>query len=494
MTRAALPRRRAVVDLGSNSVRLVVFEGEERNPTAIFNERANLRLGRGLTATGRLDPTATAQALTVLDRYAMLARAMRADPFAVLATAAVRDAANGPEFVRRVETLLPGVPVTVLSGEAEAGLSADGLLCGLPDADGVLADIGGGSLELVRVAAGHATPGRTLRLGVIRLAERANGDLGLAREIADAELRQQPVLAQAGGRDLYLVGGTFRALARLSLTLSRHPLTMVQAYAIPPEAARELTTMVLGPARDRLPGVPRRRAEDLPYAATVLRRLLRLGQPRRVVFSAMGLREGWYYRGLPDSVRARDPMLDGARGIATMLGRDAELPPALCAWTKPLFPSESAAAHRLREAACWLSDIGSHDHPEYRAEQAFYRVLRQPGGGLNHADRAFLALTVALRYEVETDAPFLQGVLEPGRSLLPVEAARQAGILGAALRLAYTLSGGTPAVLAGALLDWNGVLTLRLRRGAGVFSGDSVTRRLERLGAALGARSVTTET
>src|SRR5205085_7023101 len=134
-------------------------------------------------------------------------------PFEVLATAAVRDARNGPELIARLEKLLPGVPMRILSGAEEADLSAAGLLCGIPTADGVLADIGGGSLELVRLEAGQRGLARTLALGVIRLAERAGGDPIRARAVAEADLAGVPWLAEGADRDLYLVGGAFRALA-----------------------------------------------------------------------------------------------------------------------------------------------------------------------------------------------------------------------------------------------------------------------------------------
>ena len=179
-------------------------------------------------------------------------------------------------------------------------------------------------------------------------------------------------------------------------------------------------------------------------------------------------------------------MLSAAWEMAAMLGRDPSLPPALIAWTRPLFAQESPAEARLREAMCWMSDLGSHDHPEFRAEQAFLRVLRQPGVGLDHRSRAFLALAVALRYEAEPDAAFLR----PSRLLLDTETASQAEVLGIALRLAYTLSAGTKDLLAGTRLRIEGPrLVLHLRENSGVFAGESVLRRLERLAQALGLQA-----
>lgn len=478
----APPSRAAVVDLGSNSVRLVVFEGRARNPVAIFNEKAVLRLGRGLQTTGRLNEQGVAQALKVMTRFNAVATAMNAAPFDVLATAAVRDASNGQAFVEALQSRMPGATMRILPGAEEAALSAAGLLCGIPEADGILADIGGGSLEMVRLDGAGVRHAATLRLGVIRLSDRAENDLARARAIAEADLATLPWLSEGAERDLYLVGGAWRALARLHMQEVNYPLGIVHHYTVDRDAARALTATILEPKRPDSRRPTRRRTEDLPYAATVLRRLLRVTGARRVVFSANGIREGWFMQLVPPAIRRQEPLLAAAEAMAARLSRDPALPPALIAWTAPLFPNEPAEAARLRAAACWMSDTGSHDHPEYRAEETFNRVLRQPGVGLTHAARAFLALAVALRYEAAPDASYLA----PARALLDPATTARAVTLGAALRLAYLLSAGTPALLANATLRLDpGCLTLQLV-GAGVFEGEGVHRRLNHLAATTG--------
>ncbi|MGG5811599.1 Ppx/GppA family phosphatase [Falsiroseomonas sp. CW058] len=483
-------RRVGVVDLGSNSVRLVIFEGLSRNPLPIFNEKAVLGLGRGLQMTGRLNEEAIGPALTVMSRYFAVARAMGADPVEVVATAATRDAANGAEFIAALRARLPGIPIRVLSGEEEGAHSADGVLLGFPGADGILGDLGGGSLELVELDAGRAGAAASLPMGAIRLADRAAGEVAKARAIVEADLARVPWLKRGAGRDLYLVGGAWRALARMHIAQTGYPLSIVHHYVLPREEARDLAGVVAQAPRrtlEKMPGAPAKRLGDMPFAAVVLRRLLRATGARRVVFSANGLREGWYARLLPADVRGADPLLCAGRDLAARFGREPELPPALRAWTDPLFEGEAPDQAALREAACWIADIGSHDHPDYRAEQGFYRVLRQPGVGLDHHQRAFLALVVALRYEAEASAPFLACA----RQLLDADAQRRAEQLGAALRLAFTLSGGTPVLLAGtALARHGGELRLRLVEGSGVFAGESVQRRLDALAAALGLAAV----
>ncbi|HSU07511.1 MAG TPA: Ppx/GppA family phosphatase, partial [Acetobacteraceae bacterium] len=307
-----------------------------------------------------------------------------------------------------------------------------------------------------------------------------------ARAVAERDLADIGWLKQGEGRDLYLVGGAWRALARVHMAQVGYPLHMVHHYTIGREEARELAGMIAGAGRralERLPDVPRRRTDDLPYAAVVLRRVLRATSARRVVFSANGLREGWFMLRMPPEIRAEDPLLTAGRDYAHQLGRDPALPPHLLTWTDPLFPREAPELRRLREAACWMSDIGSHDHPEFRAEQAFLRVLRQPGIGLDHHARAFLALAIALRYEIEADTEFLR----PARLLLDVASAHRAVVLGIALRLAYTLSAGTPDLLAATALSVQGSrLLLRLDESRGVFAGESVLRRLDRLAQEVG--------
>ena len=481
--------RSAVVDLGSNSVRLVVFEGAGRNPVAIFNERAVLRLGRGLQTTGRLNEDGVTAALGVMHRYGAIARAMGCAVLEVLATAAVRDASNGAAFVAGLRERMPGVTIRILSGEEEAALSAAGVLCGIPQASGILADIGGGSLEVVHLSDGQPGLAQTLPLGVIRLADRAEADLGRARGLAEADLAEVPWLFQYPGRDLYLVGGAWRALARIHMAQTNYPLAIVHHYTIERDAARDLAnTIAAAPRRvlERMPGAPRRRLDDLPYAATVLRQLVRTTAARRIVFSANGIREGWYMARIPGEVARQDPLLSACRELGERTGRDPHMPAALFDWTGPLFAGETADAARLRHAACLLSDAGSHDHPEYRAEQAFLRVLRQSGVALDHHGRAFLAMTVALRYEADPAA----AMLAPARQLMDEASVVLAQTLGHALRIAYLLSAGTPALLRGTALTRAGPkLRLVLPQGGAAFLGDGVTRRMERLAAALGLQA-----
>lgn len=478
--------RFAVVDLGSNSIRLVIFEGLLRNPRTIFNEKAVIGLGRGLVGTGRLNGESVERAITILRRYKAVADGMGARVFQILATAAVRDALNGRDFVAAVEQAIPGVAMQVLSGEEEGRMSAQGLMLGFTSADGVLADLGGGSLELVGLRAGAIGDAASLPLGTIRLNERAEDDVGRARGIVEGELDRLPWLRQAEGRDLFLVGGTFRALARMHMAQTRYPLNIVHHYAIRREEARDLAGVVMSAPRrslERMPAAPAKRLNDLPFAAVILRRLLRATGAARVIFSANGLREGWYGRLLPDSEKSCDPLLSAAEELSRSWVRDEEFPAALDAWLAPLRLAESRLDQTLLAASVQLSDIGHRDHPDYRAEQSFLRVLRQSGVGLDHFSRAFLALTVALRYEAEPNS----ACLPQASALLDAASVGRAELWGAAFRLAFTLSGGVAALLADTSITRGAhAITLHLRPGRGVFAGEAVSRRLDALAGALG--------
>ncbi|GBR03482.1 Ppx/GppA family phosphatase [Acetobacter oeni] len=480
------PARSAVVDLGSNSVRMVVFDGISRNPVPIFNEKAVLRLGRGLTTTGRLNEDGVAMAVDVLRRFHAIARGMNASPFEVLATAAVRDATNGPEFVASLRELMPDVPIRILSGIEEADHSALGVLCGIPEANGLVADIGGGSLELIRLDSEGRHNADTLPLGVIRLSDRASGDVTHAKAIADADLHGVQWLNEMRGKTLYLVGGAFRALARLEIARTNYPLNIVHYYTLTPQAARDMTGWLIQSNRralERLPNAPRKRLDDVPFAATVLRRLIRRVEPEKIVFCVDGLREGWYATSVAPDLQALDPLETVSRGMCARLGRSDTLPDALISWTDSIFRSETPRQRRLRLAACRLSDVGSHDHPEYRAEQTYMRVLWVQGAGFDHQARASLALALAVRYEAEPDtAPYLR----TSRSLLDDEAFTWAVTLGLALRLAYVLCGGTETLLDGTRLELTGSeLCLHLTSARVAVRGDAVRRRLTRLAQAM---------
>lgn len=479
---ATKDRRIAVIDIGSNSIRLVVFDGLKRAPATVFNEKVLCGLGRGLQSSGQLNPEGVELAVPNLIRFTALTHAMGVERVDLIATAAVRDAQNGPDFVKTVEQAC-GHPVNVLSGAEEARLSALGVIAGNPQADGIMGDLGGGSLELVDVKNGKIGAATTLALGPLRLMESCGDNRQKARAKIDEILEAVDWLAAGEGRFFYPVGGAWRNLARLHIEQKRHPLHAIHGHMIASDEAIKLARLVSRQGKSSLSGInfiSRRRRETLPLGSLVLGRLLRKTKSRIVSFSTYGLREGYLFDQLSKRQQAADPLLSAAREFAEREGRFGGLGDALLRWSDPLFPEEDAEERRLREAVCHLSDFAWREHPDFRASQAMRRILHHPLVAIDHRGRSFLAYTIFLRYgglptARESEAAVL---------LLSERWKTRASLLGSALRLAFRVSGATGEILDRCRLSVEGsMLELVLPNDGTVPDGEAVHRRLRALAA-----------
>lgn len=478
--------RYAVIDIGSNSIRLVVFDGIRRTPSALFNEKIFCGLGRSLHSTGRLEPDGIVQALANLQRFAELVDAMGIAEVECVATAAVRDAEDGPEFVAEVKRLC-GLDVRVLSGTEEAELSGLGVLAGMPEADGVMGDLGGGSLELVRLKKGTVRDHVTLPLGPLRLAAECGDDKKRAREITDRLLGELKWLDRAQGTALYPVGGSWRGLARVHMAQTNYPLRVIHRYRLRLAEIKDLVGLVAAQSHEslaRLEGVSRRRVELLPLGALVMSRLLKILAPTFVEFSAYGLREGMLFSRLSPADRTDDPLISACREIGGRMARFPAHAEELMGWTDSLFPDEPAAEKRLRHAACLLSDIAWRAHPNYRAEQAFREVLRNPALHVDHAGRAYLALALHARHTSGEPGQAVKAIL----GLIDEEAANRARAIGLAARLGETISAGVPGLIDRFALTVNArreVLKLSHHRDDERLIGEVVVKRFEALARAM---------
>lgn len=477
----------AVIDVGSNSIRLVIFEGLARSPVTVFNEKVLCGLGRGLECSGRLNPEGIPLALDNLARFVAIARAMQVARIDILATAAVRDSADGPEFVAAAEKRC-GVPVRVLGGDDEARYSALGVLSGIPGAEGLAGDLGGGSLELVTMHGNKIGDHVTLPLGPLRLIEASGGSLSVARQIIDDTFAGISWLGKVSST-LYPVGGSWRSLARIHIAQTDYPLSILHHYSMTRAQAREFTALIAGLGRRslaRIPGVPEARLDSLPYAAAVLERLIARISAKSLVFSVHGLREGYLFDLLPEAVKAENPLLAACRDFADRSARGTAADGALFEWTAPLFPKESEADADLREAACLLSDLGWRVHPDFRARQAFERTVQIPYVGINHSDRVYLASVVFARFGGNADIDLSKSDFARIVGLIDKTRHAQAYALGSALRLAHTLSGGAMGLLSRTRLEIKGgTLSLVLEGPARDLNGAVVGRRLRALARAL---------
>ena len=469
-----------IIDIGSNSVRFVAYGGTARVPSNLFNEKTTAALGRGLSKDGRLDDEAMAHTLEALARFRMLGKEMGLKKLHTVATAAVRDATNGAAFLKQVSAL--GLKPRLLSGPEEAELSGLGVISAIPRAHGMVADLGGGSLELVGVARGGAGEGLSLPLGVLRVG--ADPDLAKLERAIAAAVGVTRLKGAARDHGLYLVGGAFRALATLDLKLLGHPLPIVHQHRIDRERLGELAAVARDEPIDSLKastGLSAARIASLPAAAKLIEAMVEVLRPARVVVSAFGLREGLLYRDLDAETRSEDPLLAAALEIGDRLGRFGDHGAALDAWIDPLFPDEPADWQRLRLAACLLGDIGWNAHPDFRAERAVDLAVHGNWVGIDAHGRAMLgrALCAAFGGDGGFNKQML-GLLNPGED-------ERAAAWGRAIRLAQRLSGGTEALLRKSsvvLRDRRVVLTLQPRYRQ--LASGAVERRLVQLAKALG--------
>ncbi|HXW20793.1 MAG TPA: exopolyphosphatase, partial [Roseiarcus sp.] len=437
----------AIIDIGSNSVRLVSYEALVRSPTPTFNEKVLCGLGRGVATTGALADDGVVRALAALRRFKVLCRTMRISDIRALATAAVRDAANGPQFLKRAEDAL-GCQIELLSGQREAQLSALGVISSIHQADGVVGDLGGGSLELIGVKHGNVGRGVTLPLGGLSLMDLSGSPKKAAKVVREALAKAKP-LENLTGRTFYAVGGTWRALARLHMRQRNYQLHVMHNYVIPSRDALEfarLVERVEAEALSSIEAVSSARRPLLAYGAAVLEEIIRRSGPKEIVVSALGVREGLLYESLTETERAEDPLISAAREFNLLRSRAPAHGEELFDWTTQLIRSshleETSEEARLRHAACLLSDVGWRAHPDYRGEQSLNLIANAAFIGIDHPGRAYLALAASYRHIANDDdvGPVLRSLVSP--RLLD-----RARILGAAMRVAYIVSAAMPGVL-----------------------------------------------
>lgn len=475
--------RTAIIDIGSNSVRLVVYDGPRRIPFILFNEKVMAGLGASLGKTGQIEPEAMERGLRAVGRFAHLCREMDVREVRCVATAAVRDAANGDEFLRRAKAI--GLNVELLSGAQEAIAAAYGVLSGIPGADGIVGDLGGGSLELARIRDGAVHETISLPLGVLRLPQiRAKGPGVLERQV-------KKMLAKAGWivepeLPFYLVGGSWRALARFDMQLTNFPLPVVHQYAMPASRAEQLTRIVSHVGRARLKDIPAMtgsRVPTLPDAAALLSVIVRQLKSRDLIVSAYGLREGLLFEDLPPDIRAHDPLLVAAEAEGEAQGRFAGHGDMIDRWIAPVFQDDDPARRRIRRAACLLADVGWRANPDFRAERGVEIALHSNWVGITAPERAMLAQALHSNFGGGAGiAPAIDGLASPA-------ALKRATLWGLAIRLGQRLSGGVEGPLLGSKLEMAGdTLELRLRGVDADLFGEAVERRQRNLAQAMGVK------
>lgn len=449
------PRKRAasvaVIDIGSNSVRLVVYEAMARSLVTIFNEKALCGLGREVQTTGLLATDAVNKALIALRRFRALCKIQQVGRVYAIATAACRDAKNGPDFIARAERIC-GAKIEILSGPREAKLSALGVVSGVHNPNGIVGDLGGGSLELIDVRGNRVRSGVTLPLGSLALQDLAHKSLKRAERIVKNELLGVALLKAGRGRTFYAVGGTWRALARIHIIQSGYPLKVMHGYSLPAadalDFAQRLRRLAATNMLANIEAVADARRPLLTYAALVLEYIIRVARPKTIVFSTFGVREGLLYEMLPQAERAKDGLVCAAQDLNELLSRSARHAQELSAWTDRLARvvhlRETDEDRRLRHVACLLSDIGWRVHPDHRGEETLSLIMNGNFGSITHQGRAFVALSVFYRYaglsEENEPPPQIRELVTPAMD-------ERARVLGAAFRVAHLITAARTGVL-----------------------------------------------
>ncbi|KFB10473.1 Ppx/GppA phosphatase [Nitratireductor basaltis] len=483
-----------MIDIGSNSIRLVIYEGIARSPTVLFNEKMLAGLGKSIVTTGQLDPDGVSRAVEEFRRFRALSEQAGAQSLHVLATAAAREAENGPEFISRAEEIL-GTEIQVLSGREEARYSAYGIMSGFHEPDGIVGDLGGGSLELVDVSGSNMGDGITLPLGGLRLKEMSEDSTTIAAKIARGEIARAPWLKAGEGRAFYCVGGTWRNLARLHMSVTKYPLQVMHNYELDPQKHLAFLKRVAKGNLEKMRGIGRvskNRRALLPFGATVLLEVMRAMKPSKLVISANGVREGYLYSLLEEEQRKSDPLLSASRELALLRSRSYTHSQELAEWTgeafKVLGVEECENDARYRQAACLLADIGWRAHPEYRGTQSLNIIAHGSFSGIDHPGRAYIALAIMFRHE----GLFDDNLSPEMRALATPRYAERARLLGGLMRVVYLLSASMPGVIP--RLRWekrdDGSIALLIPRDRAELMGERPIGRMAHLARVTGLNLV----
>ncbi len=492
----------AVIDIGSNSVRLVIFDGLKRRPYPLHNEKVFCGLARGMDESGVLHPEGTQRAQAALVRFVQLIHAHQVDTVYCFATSAVRDAEDGTLFISKIEQRT-NLDIQVLSGEEEARLSAMGIASAFYEADGVVGDLGGGSLELCSLNAmadvkvtehtrdNHVAIRHTSSypIGPLRINHLISRDIEAARELVLRYLHDFPFREYMYGKAFYTVGGSFRAIAKLHMAAIDNPLRIIEHYNLPADDLMDHLEVMIKTPVEKLSlitdkaNISERRQEVLKGCALIMYEIIKLGKPSTVHFSTYGVREGLLYDQLDLNAQSEDPLRAGVCDMLYLLSPNMgkawiHYAHELFEWTNPLFTDETHHMSRLRFAASVLCNIAWFEHTSYRAESSYHWVLDAGLPGIDHWERMFIATCIYHRYRHEMDAPLKSKT----KQLLEDKWFNRAQTIGITMRFAYQLSSGACGILPRTNLHVeNRYLVLTCHKDDRNLINDSVLKRFERL-------------
>lgn len=478
----------AVIDIGSNSVRIVIYDGLRRVLMPMFNEKVLCGLAKNMEKTGNLDKEGVEAAKSAIARFVQLTRNMGVKDLKLFATSAVRDAKDGAAFVKSLEKK-HNVKIEIFSGEQEAQYAAYGVISSVDNAEGVVLDLGGGSLEIIDVKKGKAGKGQSYPIGPLRLF-REGADRAYYRGVIDSYITQFPIKRKLENKNLYLVGGAFRSMAKIHMDRINYPLKVLHDYRIP-VGDFESTLKIISEMPDKIStktlGIAKKREAFLPYAALVASRIIKYGKPENVIFSVGGVREGLLYAQLSEDQKSLDPLISGCEDFSIRMLRATNYGYELAKWVRPLFNELSKSEERLILASCLLGEISCYENTEYRAELAYKRILDSSLSGALHKERVFIAKAVYYRYSKTLNSTFSETM----QSLLDEKELQVAKILGYAMRLARNITVSHPGLISTTSLEISGKkLILNLSASDISLIGEAMEKRLDQLALTMGLDGV----
>lgn len=422
-----------LIDIGSNSIRLVIYRSDGRLPHPQFNEREVCRLGEEVGRSGYLGDKQMKQAFSTLERFAAIVQASQVDALEVFATEALRRAHNSIDFITRAEAIL-NIRVRVISGKEEAAMSALGVCAGFLDPVGLVADLGGGSLELVPVTSGkviHSDQAVSVPCGYL---------IDKTEDEIISALQSVSWLYTMKGQPFYAVGGVWRAIATTYVYQLKPRIDIVHGLSMTADQMRWIMDQIEAADGD-IYGIPDARKSSMAQAIRITRILIDLLKPDGIIFSAFGVREGILSDRIDLIARQGDPLIDGVKEYAVMTTRFPHQGKHIAHIMADLMGYLPPSYQRLAHACCYLCDLAWLEHPDHRSRLAMEKMLGLSVVGISHAERVWMAAVLYTRYE--GSMPRNKDVL----ALIPHEDRKLAKSTGLLLRLLMTFSGGISNML-----------------------------------------------
>ena len=471
-------RLKAVVDIGSNNIRLVVYGGLGRAPVVVYSDKSVCQLGKNIEQTGTLNAKGVKKSLKILRRFISVTQTMRVDDVRIVATAAVREATDGQDYIDDIQSFCD-CHVEILSGECEARMAGQGVWYGIPEASGLVADLGGGSLELAELKNGTVGRVCSMPVGVLRYGD--NPDLQTIAQQVARIFQNHSFLEDTPYENIYLVGGAWRALMQQHMVDTAYGVKVMHYYTQPRQAIENLLTPIISGKRplSDLSQVNKRRRPYMGVASVILQTLVQQTNPNHIITSGYGVREGILVDDFTDKDKATCALLASCQKIVagapvlSLAGDD------LFQWMTPAIEHLGDRDKTIVHGACYLVNAVRFDDPDHRGRQILSWMMQRPLLGLSHYERAFMGYMMNARYKKISKKSTLGKLL---RKTVRDEDVSTAKVVGAAMALAYSLSGGVDDILKKFHLDIDGdTLILRGDKKHGHMVRGSVVRSLKRI-------------